>query len=82
MSVASMEESDPFTDDSNKERRNKLETEWQAKSMEVMEMEAREEVISEQIMAKFSTLDRIEMVQAGDQLGIEKIAKKESKARH
>ena len=77
-------ESEPLSDviNSNKERRSKLEADWQDKSMEVMEMEAREGDISEQIMAKFATLDRIEMVQAGDQLGVEKVAKKESKARH
>ena len=84
ISVAFMEESEPLNDviNRNKERRNKLEADWQDKSMEVMEMEAREASISEQIMAKFSTFDRIELVQAGDQIGIEKIANRESKARH
>ena len=66
----------------NRVRREVLETEWQAKSLEVLEAVSLHKDVSEQVQENMLKLKRIEHIEAGDKECLEKMAKKASKARH
>jgi hypothetical protein len=66
----------------NKVEREMLEIEWQAKSIEVLEAEAKHRETSEEITDKLSVLRRVEAIEDGDHQSVEKMAKKLSKARY
>ena len=66
----------------NKVEREMLEIEWQAKSIEVLEAEAKHRETSEEISDKLSVLRRVEAIEAGDHQSVVKMAKKLSKARY
>ena len=65
----------------NRVKRDMLDIEWQAKSMEVIEAESRHKEVSACIVDRRAVLTRIEFVAAGDRSSLEKMAKKVSKAR-
>jgi hypothetical protein len=50
----------------NKVEREMLEIEWQAKSIEVLEAEAKHRETSEEITDKLSVLRRVEAIEDGD----------------
>ena len=64
---------------SNKVNREILETEWEAKSLEVMKEETAVKELTAKITDKMLLLDRVIFVEIGDKSGLEKLAKKVSR---
>ena len=78
----SMESDETLTDAmrANKVRREELDVQWHAKSLEVMQFEEKQMSSTEVICQKMSVMMRFELLECGDLVGIDKIAKKVSRA--